>query len=115
MATEETIDYFDLLVECAKKVVETIPKDTPAKTFWLKRIRAAHRDLSVYMSSSFVDVRMSIDDQRPNRLNDLLARLARECTMATWHLNIQAEDGEDNPEVVARQLTETTVRARIHI
>jgi hypothetical protein len=89
MATDETIDYFDLLIEVAKKVAETIPEGTSPKVFYRKRIQLAWHELNSYMSSAFPDITSAAGRQWSLRLTELLSALARESTMAAWYLGIQ--------------------------
>lgn len=115
MADETTVDYFDILVECAKKVMETMPEGKSPKMFWRMRIQGAWHELNSYSSSAFPDITTEAGRQWRNRLNQLLANLARECLMAAWWFGIQAEDGEDNPEVVAHQMAAITAASRIRL
>jgi hypothetical protein len=115
MAAEETIDYFDLVVECGKVVLEQIPDHLTPTAYFRKRIQDAWHDLNTYMTGPLHLVKVSGSTAYQDHLNNLLARLAREASMAAWALAIQVEDGEDNPEVVAKQFTSMTVKAKIHL
>lgn len=115
MAESETIDYFDLIVECAKVVMANKPDHLTGKAYWRKRIQVAWHELNSYMSSPLPEVHVGTHDAFQARLGELLAALARESSMAAWYFGIQAEDGEDNPEVVAQQLTDMAVKAKVRL
>lgn len=115
MTDDQTADYFDILVECAKKVVETMPEGKSPKLFWRSRIQGAWHEFNTYSSSAFPDIKTAGYSAWVARMNQLAANLARECLMMTWYFGIQAEDGEDNPEIVAREMAEITSAARIKV
>lgn len=115
MADEQTVDYFDVLVECAKRVLEEMPEGKNPKMFWRSRIQGAWHELNSYMSTAFPDITTAHGQYWRARLNQLMANLARECLMATWYFGIQFEDGEDNPEAVAAQMANITASATVKL
>lgn len=111
MASDEnTLDYFDLIVEIAKKVAEMRPEDVSMNAYLRKRMQDAFHKLNSSMSAGWFDVRRNGWEGQREMNRTLCNDLARECFIIAWYFGIQDEDGEDSPETVARLMTETTVQ-----
>lgn len=97
--------YFDLLVECAKRLVADMPKDAHPGAFWRVHVGKAWRNVYQHITRPGPGYGVWRTEAARRELANRFAALSRMAAMAAWHIGIQAEDGEDQPEPVAREMT----------
>lgn len=112
---QDTIDYFELIVEIGKKVVEMTPEHLTVDSYLRKRMREAAHELNSFLSGGFNLVKSGGRHTFRNHAKTLAGNVAREALIVAWYYGIQAEDGEDNPEVVAKEMTEATVKSEVRL
>lgn len=112
---QNTIDYFDLIVQIGKVVADQTPEHLNTKSYMRSRIEKAwHRvNTNLRPGSSGAGLLMTPGHRRA--MASMLGDLAREALIAAWYLGIQYEDGEDDGEAVARIITEATVESQVRL
>lgn len=112
---EQTIDYFDLIVEIGKKVMSEVPDHLTPRGYLRQRLARSWSQVDSYLSTPLAQLAIHGNEGAQGRIRELLGSLAREALIAAWYMGVQAEDGEDNPERVATQLTKDVVKAKVRL
>lgn len=99
-------EYFDLVVECAKKYYDTRPPSVHPLEFWRNSVRKEWQSVYSHMTRPVDGGVMHLADARRRQLASNFAALSRMAAMAAWWIGIQREDGEDNPDIVAERFIE---------
>lgn len=106
--SEDTYDaeeYFDLLVECAKKLMEQKPVGQHPSAYWRELVGREWRNVYQHMTRPDERFGMWKSTAYRRELGNRFAALSRMSAMAAWWIGVQQEDGEDRPQAVAREFT----------
>jgi hypothetical protein len=98
-------EYFDLLVECAKKLKETKSPDISDARFWEVEVGKAWRQVYHHMTRGKSDLGVWRSDAIRHETALRFAALSRMAAMAAW--DMQEEDYKHNtdPLHAAKRLT----------
>lgn len=104
--SQDAEEYFDLIVECAKRLMATKPPNMHPVAFWRQETGKAWR--SCYQHMARPDERFGVWKSTAYRreLAYRFAAVSRMAAMAAWWIGVQQEDGEDDPYRVAKALAE---------
>lgn len=101
---EQTVDYFDLIVECAKAEIGRRAEGQPIGSMWVdmftKDYYAAFNLMNEEWNREYFEERVP----EWTALSSALGGLAKTVLMMAWYYGCQGEDCEDNPLILARQM-----------
>lgn len=112
---DNTIDYFDLIVQVGKAVVEQTPDHLTPRSYIRQRVQKAFHAVDSYMSTPLAQLAADGRAGATERMKSLCGDLARESLIAAWYFGIQSSNGEDNAETVAGVMTRATVASRVKL
>lgn len=94
-------EYFELIVECAKKLIEQKPIGQHPQAYWRELVGREWR--GVYQHMSRPDERFGVWKSVAYRreLGLRFAALSRMAAMAAWHIGLEFEPNADYPEGTA--------------
>jgi hypothetical protein len=98
----EAEEYFDLIVECAKRLTSQRKPGESVQTFWRQLVGKEWRNTYQHMTRGGAEFGVWNNNGFRRATALRFAALSRMAAMAAWDIGIQAEDGEDQPERVAK-------------
>lgn len=105
-ADSDELQYFDLIVECAKKLMEAKPIGDHPQVYWRELTGKQWRNVYQHMTRPGPEYGIWKSTAHRRELAMRFAALSRMAAMAAWYIGIQQEDGEENAEVVRQIFTE---------
>lgn len=103
---EDTVDYFDLIVQVAEKTMAEAGAQSAPAGFWRERVGKAWRSVYQHMTRPEPEFGVFRTTQARRELAWRFAALSREAAMASWYIGVKMEDGATDPEVIAERFRE---------
>lgn len=98
---DDTVEYFELIAECAVRTIENKPDHLSPRAYWRKLIQERWHEVNSHLSTPFSQ--MAIDNYPGCREKSfsLMAKLAQTVEMTAWWINMRDEPGCWDGEIVA--------------
>ena len=112
---KDTIDYFDLVVLVAQKVMQERPEHLSERAYLRQRIARAWQQVDSYLSTPLGQLALEGNEGAQRRMRSLLGDLGREALIGAWVIGHGAGDMTEDPAEVANVLTADVARNKVRL
>lgn len=114
-ADNDTIDYFDLIVQVGQAVVEQTPDHLNTHSYLRQRMQKAWHALNSHLAGGWMALPGQSGEAFSQRTKSLAGDVAREALIVAWYYSLNDGNATISPEAMAASITEATVKSKVRL